>query len=58
MCLQNCRRAPRSFYDGAQSIINFCQKLEQEWHNDGEDGEKVKQVAMHILQYAFEQINP
>ena len=45
-----------SCYDGAKSIIDLCRKLEQEWRDDGEDGEKARQAASHGLQYAFKQI--
>ncbi|KAG0576501.1 hypothetical protein M758_5G078300 [Ceratodon purpureus] len=45
-----------SCYDGAKSIIDLCRKREQEWRDDGEDGEKGRPVGSLGLQYAFKQI--
>jgi len=45
-----------SCFQGAKDIIDLCRKLEQEWRDDGEDGEKARMRGSHGLNFAFHQI--
>lgn len=57
----NSYRPPRntvcaSCLQGAREIIDLCRKLEQEWRDDGEDGEKARLRGSHGLVFAFNQV--
>lgn len=57
----NSYRPPRntvcaSCFQGAKEIIDLCRKLEQEWRDDGEDGEKMRLRGSHGLIFAFNQV--